>query len=107
MATDNVLDIPKAGVRVVYDTAALVPVVGADANHSMVIPSPGVLQIDTIPAGTTLQVQQRVHSAAEWVDVGTVLDNADGPVLMIFDNRVNFVQIVRTGAGDIKAYAQS
>lgn len=107
VTTTNMEDIPAAGVRVVYDTAAVAPIIGADANHSILIPYPEAIQINTIPAGTTVQVQQKMHVSAEWVNVGAALGNADGPVFMIFDHRANFVQLVRTGAGAIKAYAQS
>jgi len=104
--TSNPIDRPKYPTYVVYDTAALVPVQGADADHSVVICDPVLVQIDTLPAATSIQVQQKCHPDAEWVNVGAAITLASGPSMLIFDHEVNFVQLVRTGAGDVKAYAQ-
>jgi hypothetical protein len=104
--TSNPIDRPKYSTYVVYDTAAVEPVQGADANHSVVICDPVIVQIDTLPAATSVQVQQKCHPDAEWVNVGAAITEASGASMLIFDHEVNFVQLVRTGAGDVKAYAQ-
>lgn len=103
----NPIDRPKYPVRVVYDTAAVPPVQGATAAESPVICAPAYLQIATLPANTTIQVQRKVHSSAAWVNVGAALTSADGDVVIQFNPPVNFVRISRTvGTGHVKAYAQ-
>ena len=110
--TSNPIDRPKYSTYVVYDTAAVdgnsdpAPIQGADANHSVVICDPVLVQIDTLPAATSIQAQQKCHADAEWVNVGAAITLASGPSMLIFDHEVNFVQLVRTGAGDVNAYAQ-
>lgn len=101
------IDMPTYPVAVIYDTAAAVPIQGADANHSVVIPNPRFVQFDTIPAGTTVQVQRKIHKDASWENVGTAVGNSDGSKVIEFGLLPpNFVQLVRTGAGDVKAFAQ-
>lgn len=90
---------------VCYDTANAVQ--GADADHSVIVCRPDYVQVDALPAETTAQVQARVHSAAAWVNVGTAITASDGNKLISFDPSPNYVQLVRSGTGAVKAYAQS
>ena len=105
--TITTIDMPTYPVAVVYDTAADTPIQGADADHSVVIPNPRFVQFNTIPSGTTVQVQRKVHKDAGWENVGTAIGNTDGNKIVEFSLLPpNFVQLVRTGAGDVKAFAQ-
>lgn len=98
---------PDSPVHLVYDTAAGVPVIGVDADHSSSIVAPSFIQIEALPAGTTVQLQQRIHNSASWVNVGPAYTSVDGASIIQFNKPTNFVQIVRTaGTGAVKAYAQ-
>ena len=96
---------PKSPVRVVYDTAN--SIIGADADHSPTIPAPRFIQFEALAVGTTLQLQQRIHVSASWVNVGTAYTSTDGAVVLSFAVVPNYARLVRTGAGAIVAYSQS
>ena len=112
MAITNI-DMPKWPCSVVYDTAATVPIIGADADHSVIMPAPVLVQIDTIPAATTLSLQAKVHKDAAWAELATYT-SANTPAFISMSDVAtcypvvpNHVQLVRTvGSGDVKAYAQ-
>lgn len=106
MSISHSVDRPTYPQQICYDTAAIVPLIGADANHSLVIAAPRIIQVDTLPAATTLQVQQKIHTLAEWQDTGAVLA-ASAAHTVVFDHPPNYVQLVRTGSGAVKAYAQA
>ena len=92
----------KYPARLVYDTAN--GICGMDEDHSSSIPAPTLIQIEPLPAGTTVQVQQRISINASWVNAGDPISS--GPAIVAFIGTPNFVQLVRTGTGDVLAFAQ-
>lgn len=97
---------PHFPAHKIYDPAAPEPVQGADADHSLVARVPRIITIEAMAGGTTVAVQGKVHNDAAWETI-VVLDGATAAVQSTtFDPRWNFVQLVRTGAKDMVAYAQ-
>jgi hypothetical protein len=113
MATINPIDMPTYPVYVSYDTAADPAVIGADADHSVVMSAPRLLHIEAVPAGTTLSLQAKSHKDATWAVLATYTSVNTPAFVSIQDKAVcnphvpNFVQLVRTvGAGNVKVFAQ-
>lgn len=104
MATINVYDTAQLSTLVIYDTAT--SFFGADNNTSVIANAPSVIQLDTIGATTTVQVQSRINIVAAW-KVEASYTSADGVVVHTFAVKRNFVRLVRSsGTGAVKAYAQ-
>jgi hypothetical protein len=112
MAITNI-DMPTFPVYLAYDTAADPQVIGADEDHSIIMPAPSLLHIEAVPAGTTLSLQAKSHKDATWAVLGTYTDASTPAFVSIQDKASctphvpNFIQLVRTvGNGDVKVYAQ-
>lgn len=88
---------------VMYDTAAAI---GDDANTSLTVTLPEIIQLEALAEGTTVKMQQRCHSSASWLDIQSFTDS-DGASMVFFAVPVNYARIIRTvGTGAVKAYAQ-
>lgn len=94
---------PMFPTRTLMDTVAGIH--GDNVNTSLVACAPFVVQIGTLAVGTTVQLQGKSNQNAEWVPI-TDYDATSTPTMYIFDIRVNFVRLVRTGAGDVKVHSQ-
>lgn len=104
MSTLTRLDVPFAPAYLVYDTAAGVQ--GADANNSILISYPSLIQLETPVGSNTLTVYQKVHSDAPWTVVAAYTSANTNPVCS-FAVPPNFAKIVRSGATSAaKAWAQ-
>jgi|PlaIllAssembly_1097288.scaffolds.fasta_scaffold00010_20 hypothetical protein len=112
MAITNI-DMPTFPVYVAYDTAADPQVIGADADHSVIMPAPSLLHIEAVPVGTTLTLQAKCHKDATWATLGTYT-SVNTPAFVSIQDKAsctphvpNFVQVVRSvDDGDVKVYAQ-
>ena len=92
--------------QLIYDPAATIPLIGDNVNTSRVAVAPFHVQIDTIPAGTVIQVQGRVSSEAEWVPIRDY-NSSNTPSIYVFGHdRVNFVRTTRQGSGNVKVHIQ-
>lgn len=89
--------------RVAYDTANAI--YGADLNTSDVIIQPSALQFEALAAGTSIDIQARIDEAASWVSYQTI-DSTNSPALVLFTTPIDYIRLVRTGAGDAKVFAQ-
>ncbi len=107
MATTYSNLLQKNKTLIIYDTAASTPIQGADANHSLIINTPSFIQLEALASGTTIQVQQKIHIDATWVNVGAAITNTDGATIVTFSKSPNYVQLVRSGSGAIKAWRQA
>ena len=76
------------------------------ADYSKMMFKPMLLQVEALPTGVTIVVQSKVHPAASWKDMATVVE-ADGVTQVVFSPLVNIVRCVKTaGAGQPVVYAQ-
>ena len=72
----------------------------------IVATQPKLVQVNGFAAGTTVEIQARIHPNAAWVVIKALTDT-DGDYIETFTTLHNFVQVVRlTGAAEILAYAQ-
>lgn len=89
-----------------FDTANSV---GTDSETSNIITYPSSLQVDTVPVGTVVSVQAKVHKDASWVTVWNSETDAapvDRAYIQTYQIPYNFMQVIRvSGIGDVKAYA--
>jgi len=105
MAQVTVAVEPHFPVSLIYDPANSVQ--GANSNESKISRVPRIITVEAMAAGTVISVQVSVHPDSVFQEIVS-LDGANGAEQNhIFDPRWNFVKLVRTGAQNIKAYAQS
>lgn len=98
--------VQKYKVNVIFDTAATIPINDGNVDNSKVLASPSAIQIQNIPAGTSVNINARVSPDADWVLLKN-FTSTDGKVLYHFGvTYYNYVQVVRVGVGAIKAFAQ-
>lgn len=98
---------PSFPVQVIFDTAAIIPINGVDANTSQVARVPFALQIEPVPDATTVVVETRLHASATWVTASTLTGPVIVPTIITYLVRLNFVRVRRSvGIGAIKVYAQ-
>jgi len=97
--------VPHFPASLIYDPANLVQ--GINANESVTSRVPRIITVENMVAGTDISVQASVHPNSAFQEITNLL-GATGPVQNItFDPRWNFVKLVRTGAQNILAYAQT
>lgn len=79
-----------------------------DANTSLTIFHPRIVQVEGLAAGTDIKVQGKVHKDAAWVVLSTLTGGAGDLANQSyeFDPRYNMVRVTRTGAANVIAYAQ-
>lgn len=75
-------------------------------KYSELVINPSLLQVEALPAGTTITIQGKVDPLATWVTLATITD-ADGLSTVNFNTRYNLVRGNRTvGSGQPTVYAQ-
>jgi Tfp pilus assembly protein FimT len=89
--------------RLILDTAATPAVNGIDANTSLIVSNPQVIQFENVGSSTSGQVQARVANGAAWINVGSAVSAAG---LVSLSDRYDQVRVVRTGTGTLRVYAQ-
>jgi len=96
---------PHFPVSLIYDPANSIQ--GANANESKISRVPRIITVENMAAGTTISIQVAVDPTSTFQEIVN-LDGATNPdQFHVFDPRWNFVKLVRTGAQDIKAFAQT
>jgi len=96
---------PYFPTSLIYDPANSVQ--GANVNESVLSRVPRIITVENMLTGTDIDVQVAVHPDATFQSIA-VLSGATAPEQNItFDPRWNFVKLIRTGAQNIVAYAQS
>ena len=56
-----------------------------------------MVQFETIPIGTTIQLQAKIHLDATWCDIGTAKTHTDEGSIYTFSSIYNFTRIMITG----------
>lgn len=75
-------------------------------KYSMLMHKPNVVQVEALPAGTTIVLMEKVHSDATWLTVATIT-STDGASRISFDPFMNRVRAVKTlGTGQPIIYSQ-
>lgn len=69
--------------------------------YSKLMFTPHMLQLETIPGGTTIQLQVKLAPSAAWKDLGAAWTNADEGTIYVFANDYNYVRIALTGGTDL------
>jgi len=88
----------------ILDTANNLHDSNGDINVSHSATFPAMFQVNTVPTGTVVKVQAKIHYAAEWLDIWTSSD-ADPHFIMQWSMPYNFVRAIRiSGVGDVKAF---
>lgn len=88
----------------ILDTTAGLYDSNGTVNTSYTATFPSMFQVNTVPVGTVVVVQAKVHPSAEWNTIWT--SSAQTPAyLATFQMPYNFMRAVRTsGTGDVKAF---
>lgn len=79
--------------------------IGVDNNTSHAAIFSPMFQVNTVPTGTVVSVQAKIHKDAEWIEIWRSSD-ADQHFLQTYQMPYNFQRAVRiSGTGDVKAFA--
>ena len=105
MAQITVATLPHFPVSLIYDPANSIQ--GANSNESVISRVPRIITVENMLAGTDRSIQGAVHESAVFQELVNLLGASAAVQNFIFDPRWNFVKLVRTGAQDILAYAQT
>lgn len=75
-------------------------------KYSEMMYRPAIVQVDILPVGTTIAIQQKIHIYADWMTVASV-SSTDGDSQIVFDPIMNYVRAMITlGSGQPKLYSQ-
>jgi hypothetical protein len=101
LATVSVEETNTANASCIYDSAAGIGI-DADTSHAAVFPA--MFQVNSIPVGTVVAVEAKVHKDAEWYEVWRSTDTTG--FLQTYQMPYNFQRAIRvSGTGDVKAFA--
>ncbi len=103
MSLTKLSESPRFPARKIYDSADAA-FQGSDANTSVIVTAPFHIQVDAVPAATTVQIEGRLTAEGAWAILNTLTDSA--AQIITFDKPMNFVRATRSGVGAVKVYAQ-